>query len=115
MGNQAIAAPIVGDPTTSHNGLFYLYSDHLGSNSVMSYYKLDDGSNHTQIGQAVTGSLGRGSCRRGCGTAVFSPGDWSMGASIVGMYKKISRIQHNPLIPYRNEVYYVCVIGLFKV
>lgn len=30
------------------------------------------------------------------------------------MCKKIEWIQPNPLIPYRNEVYYVCVIGLFK-
>lgn len=29
------------------------------------------------------------------------------------MCKKISRIQHNPLIPYRNEVYYVCYLNRF--
>jgi len=37
LAGQAIAIRISGDPDTDKNGLFFLHSDHLGSNSFMTY------------------------------------------------------------------------------
>jgi hypothetical protein len=35
MAGQTIATRVTGDPVSSNNGLFYVYSDHLGSSSLL--------------------------------------------------------------------------------
>jgi RHS repeat-associated protein len=47
LAGQAIAVRVIGDPNPANNGLFYLYTDHLGSVSAMG------GSNGTQIGDTI--------------------------------------------------------------
>jgi hypothetical protein len=56
LGGQPVAMRATGYPAgeTGKNGLFYMHSDHLGSNSVMSY-----GQGHGNVGTAVPNSRGR--------------------------------------------------------
>lgn len=56
IAGQTVAVRVTGDPEVANNGLFYLYSDHLGSISAMTY----------ENGNLVPGS-----------TARYTPfGDW---------------------------------------
>ena len=50
LGGQAIATRVTGDPTAANNGLFYIFSDHLGSTSALAY------GSGGQTGQKVPGS-----------------------------------------------------------
>jgi RHS repeat-associated protein len=56
LGGQPVATRVSGDPVSGKNGIFYMHSDHLGSNSVMSY-----GQGHASnlVGTAVPNSRGR--------------------------------------------------------
>ena len=53
LGNQTIATRVTGDPTATNNGLFYIFSDHLGSTSVLAY------GSGGQTGAEVPGSRAR--------------------------------------------------------
>ncbi len=49
VGGQATAVKVQGDPEAGKNGIFFLYSDHLGSTSVMSFGYHPDGSLHPLV------------------------------------------------------------------
>ncbi|MBK8985230.1 MAG: hypothetical protein IPM39_03975 [Chloroflexi bacterium] len=52
LAGQAAAVRVTGDPE-GHDGLYYLYSDHLGSASAMTYGLDGNGDPHPQAGQLV--------------------------------------------------------------
>ncbi|MCI0728561.1 MAG: hypothetical protein L0332_17830 [Chloroflexi bacterium] len=54
LGGQPIALRINGDPIAQYNGLFYIHTDHLGSNSLLSY-----GQGQTGPGTLFLGSEAR--------------------------------------------------------
>ncbi|MBE7531264.1 MAG: RHS repeat-associated core domain-containing protein [Chloroflexi bacterium] len=59
LAGQPIAVKVAGDPAPGNNGIFFTYSDHLGSTNVMSYGYNLNGSPHPQAGQPVPYSEAR--------------------------------------------------------
>jgi hypothetical protein len=61
LGGQPVATRATGYPAgeTGKNGRFYMHSDHLGSNSVMSY---GQGHSSSLFGKEAAGNHGRYDC-----------------------------------------------------
>jgi RHS repeat-associated protein len=106
LAGQAIAIRISGDPDTDKNGLFFLHSDHLGSNSFMTY-----GPSHPSgtAGTLVPGTLAR-----------YHPfGDWRAQpfadlTDIGFTCHKGNNLGSNDIgLIYMNARYYVGSIGRF--
>jgi RHS repeat-associated protein len=106
LAGQAVATRISGDPDPDKNGLFFLHSDHLGSNSFMSY-----GAGHTSgtAGAMVLGTLAR-----------YLPfGDWraqpSADLTDIGFTgHKGNNLGSNDIgLIYMNARYFVGSIGRF--
>lgn len=47
LPRQIIVVPFSSDPLSANNGVFYYLTNHLGSNSVMSYH-----SSGTELGES---------------------------------------------------------------
>lgn len=110
LAGQPIAVKVAGDPVNENNGIFYTYSDHLGSASVMSYGYNLNGSPHPQAGQPVPYSEAR-----------YLPfGGWRGAAPTAGLTDRgFTGHKHNNLsnndigLIYMNARYYVVGISRF--
>ncbi|MCA9972193.1 MAG: hypothetical protein KC425_18350, partial [Anaerolineales bacterium] len=66
MAGQTLAIHVVGDPIADNNGVFYVYGDHLGSTTLLTYGLTAVGDDHAAAGDPVPNTL-----------AHYTPfGDW---------------------------------------